>query len=69
MKMFYSKKVDRHKCARDALCFQADQYALLVHLKPTVNFGIEDLTHVGEGNNIPLDTMLEHCNNCLKDRI
>ena len=43
----------------------------LVHLKIIVDFGIEDLTHGGEGNNIPvpLNTMLKHCNNYFKDMI
>ena len=43
----------------------------LVHLKLIVNFGIKNLTHVGDGNNINihLDMMLKHCNNYLKDMI
>ena len=68
--MLYFKEAGRHKYAREALCFQADQYALLgpcEAYRQLWNRGFN--THGGEGNNIPLDLMLEHCNNYLKDMI
>ena len=68
--MLYFKVAGRTKYAREAPCFKADQYALLSSheaFRQIWNRGFS--THGGQGNNIPLDLMLEHYNNYLKNMI
>jgi hypothetical protein len=68
--MLNFKEAGRHKYAREALCFQADWYALLSPQEAYCQFWNRDFnTHGGECNNIPLDLMLEHCDNYLKEMI
>ena len=70
MKMLYFKNSGRSKYALEGLYFQADQYALLspqeAH-RQIWNRGFN--TKGGQGNNIPLDLMVEHQNNYVKDLV
>ena len=68
MMMLYFKQAGRHKYALEAFHLQAQQYATLsaqeaYRLRYNRGFNLKG----GAGNNIPLDLMVEHVNNQIKD--
>ena len=70
-KMLHFKDAGRTKYALEAFLFQADQLALLSPWDATASCGIERSTcmHGDFGRNIPLDLMVEHNNNFIKEMI